>query len=283
MSQAATTPEEDLSEQLKAIVIEAASRVEPVTPPRSAVRAPAAAPAAGGAAESAMPSWMKPLLEGIEALNRAHNENALRLTRIEKRLDTSEQTNEHVPQMLAESRQALDQRNVVSRMLFEALHAELKSYKDAFMLESVLKPVIRDLITLYDDMTEIRRQTVASLNVQQGRAEVSGGELFLMESVQTMGSNVEHNVHFILEVLERLEVTLIPENHGKLDKRIQRAVAVESAENAEQDQQVVKIVKRGFHCRDRVVRPEEVVIRKWKEGCLVALPTPNSPQPSQPK
>lgn len=283
MSQAATTPEEDLSEQLKAIVIEAASRAEPVAPPRSAVRAPAPAPVAGAPAEAAMPGWMKPLLEGIEALNRAHNENALRLTRIEKRLDTSEQANEHVPQILAESRQALDQRNVVSRMLFEALHAELKSYKDAFMLESVLKPVIRDLITLYDDMTEIRRQTLASLNVQQGRAEVTGGELFLMESVQTMGSNIEHNVHFILEVLERLEVTLIPENPGKLDKRIQRAVAVESAENAEQDQQVVKIVKRGFQCKDRVVRPEEVVIRKWKEGCLMALPTPHSPQPSQPK
>jgi molecular chaperone GrpE (heat shock protein) len=272
MSQAATTPEEDLSEQLKAIVIEAASRVEPVAPPpRSGVRAPEPT-------EGAMPSWMRPLLEGIEALNRAHNENALRLTRIEKRLDTSEQATEQVPHLLAESRVALDQRNVVSRLLFEALHGELKSYKDAFILESVLKPVIRDLISLYDDMTEIHRQALAALAAQQTR-EVSGGGVMLMENVQTMGSNIEHNVHFILEVLERMEVTLFPENPGKLDKRTQRAVAVESAESAEQDQQVVKVVKRGFQCRDRIVRPEEVVIRKWKEGCLVALPSPNPPQP----
>ena len=37
------------------------------------------------------------------------------------------------------------------------------------------------------------------------------------------------------------------------------------------DGDVVRIIRRGFLWRSRIFRPEEVVIRKWKEGFLVAL------------
>ena len=52
---------------------------------------------------------------------------------------------------------------------------------------------------------------------------------------------------------------------GKLDKRSQKAVAVELTENPDEDQDIVKSNKRGFQWRERIIRPEEVVIRKWKE------------------
>jgi hypothetical protein len=35
-------------------------------------------------------------------------------------------------------------------------------------------------------------------------------------------------------------------------------------------------VKCGFLWKDRVVRAEEVVIKKWKEGFLVALQAPSA-------
>ena len=98
-----------------------------------------------------------------------------------------------------------------------------------------------------------------------------------------MSRNLEHNVHFLLEVLERMDVTLLPMNPGKLDKRTQRAVAVEAAETPAQDNMVARVAKRGFQCRDRVVRPEEVIIYKWKEGCLIALESPAQPQTRQPQ
>ena len=50
-----------------------------------------------------------------------------------------------------------------------------------------------------------------------------------------------------------------------------RTVTVEFTEDPDQDHKVVKVVKRGFLWKDRVVRAEEVVIRKWKEGYLSAL------------
>jgi len=79
-------------------------------------------------------------------------------------------------------------------------------------------------------------------------------------------------------VLARLEVTMLPVGSGKLDKQTQRAVAVEMAEDPDDDGNIVRVVKRGFFWKDRVLRAEEVVIKKWKEGFLVALAIPAPPQ-----
>lgn len=278
MSHAAATPDDDLAE----LVIEAGSKIAPTAPKRSGIQSipgEESKAAQGAYQEPPMPSWLRPILEGIESLSIAHNENALRLSRIEKSLGYNDQ----LAQLVAECRQSLDQRNIVNRTMFEALHTELKGYKDAFMVEAVLRPVIRDLITLYDDICEIHRQTRASIAAQESRGELESAGMVLFENVGTMSRNLEHNVHFLLEVLERMDVTLLPMNPGKLDKRTQRAVAVEPAETPEQDNMVARVAKRGFQCRDRVVRPEEVIIYKWKEGCLIALDTPAPPQTRQPQ
>ncbi|MND00168.1 hypothetical protein D3C83_186860 [compost metagenome] len=46
---------------------------------------------------------------------------------------------------------------------------------------------------------------------------------------------------------------------------------MELAEDPDDDNAVVRSVKRGFLWKDRLFRAEEVVIKKWKEGFLVAL------------
>ena len=263
--------DDDFSAQLQALVIEAEQRTESKPPKRSEARA-VAEPIVEDERKAlqslqSLPQMLRPLIHGIEALSRAQNDHSNTLEKIDKSLALQET----LPQLLAETKQSLDQRNTVNRAMFEALHAELKGYKDGFLIESVIRPIIRDLISLYDDISEIHRQMNASIIDQDARGGVSGGGVVLLESVQQMAINLEHNVHFILEVLERMEVTYIPSNTGKLDKRTQRAVAVEVAEDPDEDQNVVRILKRGFQCRDRVIRPEEVVIQKWKEGFLVAL------------
>ena len=63
---------------------------------------------------------------------------------------------------------------------------------------------------------------------------------------------------------------------GKLDMVTQRALAVELADDPEEDGNIVRTLKRGFMWKGRVFRPEEVVMKKWKEGFLVALPSPSS-------
>lgn len=210
---------------------------------------------------------LRPIVQGIEALARAQVDHSDVVERMEKVLADQQA----LPKLLAETRQALEQRNTVSRAMFEVLHGELKSYKDGFLMDSILRPVIRDLISLYDDISEIHRQLTVALATQEKRGDLTAGTLMLFENVLSPTGQLEHNCHSILEVLERLSVTLTPSVSGKLDKQCQRAVSVEVAEDPDQDQVVVKVVKRGFKWKDRVFRPEEVVIKRWKEGFLAAL------------
>lgn len=202
---------------------------------------------------------LRPIVEGIEALTRSQAEQ---LTALGK-LDSFVAATECVPKMLTETRQALENRNSVSKAMFEALHTELKTYKDAFILESVLRPVIRDLVSVYDGMSEIHRQlsaTVSSFDEEEnGEAAMN-----LIGKMRHASTNLDHNTHFILEVLERLDVSLSPLSTGKLDKRTQKAVCIEPAEHPDEDHDIVKTLKRGFQWKDRIVRAEEVVIKKWK-------------------
>ncbi len=210
---------------------------------------------------------LRPILQGIEAVARAQFEQVDVLDRVEKVM--MHQT--AVPKILAEAKSALEQRNVVNRAMFEALHSELKTYKDTFLLESVLRPVIRDLISLFDDVSEIHRQLALALTTQEQRGSLAGSALILFETVAAPANQLEHNRDLILEMLERLDVTILPVGTGKLDKQTQRAVNVEYTEDPDQDHEVVKVIKRGFMWKDRVVRAEEVVMKKWKEGYLSAL------------
>jgi molecular chaperone GrpE (heat shock protein) len=77
---------------------------------------------------------------------------------------------------------------------------------------------------------------------------------------------LEHHVHFLVEVLERMNVVQMPASSGKLDKLIQKAVSVENTSIAEEDQTIVRTVKLGFMWKDRMFRPEEVVIRKFTQN-----------------
>jgi hypothetical protein len=218
-------------------------------------------PPEADASESVQDS-LRRVASGIESLSRAHFEHVEVLGRVEKAM-THQAT---VPKVLSEAKQALEQRNVVNRAMFEALHSELTTYKDGFLLEAVLRPVIRDLISLYDDVFEIHRQLSLALTSHEQRGGLVGSTLILFENVAAPANQLEHNRDAILEVLERLDVVLVPLGSGKLDKKAQRAVSVETADDASQDQDIVKVVKRGFLWKDRVIRPEEVVIKKWNAG-----------------
>ena len=169
-----------------------------------------------------------------------------------------------LPKAVADLRALLEMKNGVSHSMFSALHEELKGYKDGFLLQSVYRPIIRDLVSIYDDLTEIHRQITAAISDGSDAADVSDGTKKVFERMRTMEMNLGHNVEFILEVLARLEVTQIPVGAGKLDKCRQRAVAVEPTEDADDDTLVVRVVKRGFLWHERVLRPEEVVVKRFR-------------------
>ncbi len=249
----------DFQAQMEALAIEAEHITKPKPKPDAGetVHAPPS-----GAMFTQM---LRPVVAGIEALTRAQSSHVKMLERIEK---VGEAT-ASVPSLLADAkntisdtRAAMEQRNVVNRAMFEALHGELKAYRDEFMLDAVLRPILRDLMTLYDDTLVICQQ--AQLLSSYAADDVSH------ERLTTLHKNLDHHTHFVLEVLERMEVTQIPSFAGKLNKRTQRVVAMEETENPDEDRTVVRVLRRGFQWRDRVVRPEEVSIKALKKPDAVA-------------
>lgn len=221
-----------------------------------------------------VPQMLRPLMLGLEAVTRATGENTTILQKLDKSTEETTSVQGGLPTLVQSLQALIDQKSGLNQRMFDALYEELKGYKDGFLLESVHKPIIRDLITLYDDLTRTHRQ-LQEAGAESSRlpAEVSNK---LFERLKTMDTNVEHNIEFIVEVLARLEVTMLPLGSGKLDKQTQRAVAVEVAEDPDDDGSIVRVVKRGFYWKDRVLRAEEVVIKKWKEGFLVALANPSA-------
>jgi molecular chaperone GrpE (heat shock protein) len=211
---------------------------------------------------------LRPVLLGLEALVRASGENAALLGRLDEKVEKASEgvSDAHkVLPALVESLQALlDQKNGVNQRMFDALHEELRGYKDGFLLESVLKPVICDLISLYDDLSLIHGQMQ---DVVANAGEKAGSvEKFLLDRLKTMDTNINHNCEFVLEVLARLEVSMLPVSTGKLDKQNQRVVALEPADDPQEDGEIVQTKKRGFFWQGRILRAEDVVIKKWRQA-----------------
>lgn len=264
MPEPAELPEADLDTQLRGLFEEAenkiqgriAARPEPEQARPADDRALKAAPG--------LPQMLRPVVLGLEAISRATGENAQILQRIDKVQGETAEAQRVLPKLVADLGAMLDQKNGVSQRMFDALHEELKDYKDGFLLENILRPVIRDLVSLYDDLTTIHQQMQESVLTA---AEIGSDSLSPIASrLQRMEMNVAHHCEFVVEILARLEVSMMPVGTGRLDKQLQRAVAVELVDDPALDMMVARTVKRGFMWKERVLRAEEVVMRRSKHA-----------------
>jgi molecular chaperone GrpE (heat shock protein) len=210
---------------------------------------------------------LRPLVLGLEALSRATVENTMVLARLE----AANTTHEILPRFVSEIQEKFDDKNVINQQLFDALHQELKGYKDGFILEVMQKPLVRDLITLYDDLAEIHRQMELVEKGLESSQEAGGVPVPFCGRLKNTGTNLDHVMHSLVEIMARMEVRILEPSTGKLNKTTQRAVSVALADSDKEDGDILRSVKPGFMWRERIVRPEEVVIKKWKEGYLVAL------------
>ncbi|HYJ05358.1 MAG TPA: nucleotide exchange factor GrpE, partial [Chthoniobacterales bacterium] len=147
---------------------------------------------------------------------------------------------------------ALRNTETVNQRLFDSLHEELIKYRDNFLHESLQKPFIRDLVILFDDLS-------ALLSQLETAGDASGGK---RGALGQWRDNLENAIHSLTEILHRMEVSEI-EPKEKVDRALHRVVSFEPADYPEEDGQIVMRVKRGFQWRDQVLRPEEVVAKRF--------------------
>jgi molecular chaperone GrpE (heat shock protein) len=148
---------------------------------------------------------------------------------------------------------ALRNTESVNQRLFDSLHQELIKYRDNFLHESLQKPFIRDLLILFDDLTALSSQ----LQTAEEAGENKRGKLGQWRD------NLENSIHSLTEILHRMEVSEI-EQKEMVDRAFHRVVSYEPSEFAEDEGRIVMRVKRGFLWRDQVLRPEEVVAKRFE-------------------
>ncbi len=140
----------------------------------------------------------------------------------------------------------------MNQRLFNSLHQELKSYRDNFLRESLQKPFIRDLVVLFDDLSSLSSQMQSA----------SGGVEAKQGAVSQWSANLQNSIHALMEIMHRMEVAEI-EPKEMVDRAFHKVVSYEPADFAEDDGRIVMRIKRGFIWRDQVLRPEEVVAKRF--------------------
>ena len=213
---------------------------------------------------AAIGQMIRPLAKELEEMRLKNAEQSLMLTALGKHIN-SQHALPAAMDGIREEMARLGSVESANQKLFDALHAELKGYKDSFLFDALQKPFVRDLVSLFDDLREVhsgmlRRLESTRSTDANGDGPISEETSFLKDTA----GNVENQIHHMIEVFLRMEV-IISETRGgaPLDKKAHRVVSFEPAAHPGDDGIVHRSVKPGFLWRDRLIRPEEVVVRRW--------------------
>ena len=124
---------------------------------------------------------------------------------------------------------------------FNRLYGELDELKKNKAFEDI-RPLYIDLILLYDRINESNNDNDCK-NCE------------LLDSIKEE----------LIEILSRRNIELIPQNNEPFfDPTLQRIVNTVPVEILELDGKVITILRCGFTFKGRVLRPQEVVVGKYR-------------------
>jgi len=194
---------------------------------------------------------LRPLVLGLEGLGRATLANTQKIDQL------LENQGAQISNFESKSGNQLESKGIINQQLFDALHEELRGYKDNFLLDVLQKPIIRDLILLYDDLSELHRRLDLFLKVTHS------DEPLINEFLRNLAMSLDNAVSSVVESLARLEVVRLEPSSGKLDTHKHRAMSVVEASTPDENGDIVQSLKPCFVWRNRIFRPEEVILKKW--------------------
>jgi len=139
--------------------------------------------------------------------------------------------------------------DTVKEKAFDKLYEEMRYQKESFdMLDRAVKPLLSDLLLLYDTI----RKFESTLN---NNRSINSEDTSL---------NLKYILEELMEILYRQEVIPIEESLSEtFNSKTQKATMVEHTENKEEDFIITSIVRSGFTWRDKVLRPQEVAIKRF--------------------
>ncbi len=141
-----------------------------------------------------------------------------------------------------ESRLSYDK---VKEEAFERLYAELEDLKKNSAFEQ-LRPLYMDLILLFDRSENIRQDIDGSTTAPSPQKDV----------LKTLSDE-------LLEILYRRDIELINTTDSMFEPSVQRAIGIQPTSSEIENNQVARVVRRGFRYREHILRAEEVIIKKY--------------------
>ncbi len=146
-------------------------------------------------------------------------------------------------------------RNQNQTQMYDKLYAEMKDYKESFLLEVLHKPIIHNLIQLYDSFVSLESQLDDIL--------IDKEENILLDELSQYRKNLENFRFELEEVLYRMDVTPYKDSLDTLDRQLHKTRKVIPSDDPKQDKKVAEVHKIGFYWREKVFRPEEVTIFRY--------------------
>jgi len=128
---------------------------------------------------------------------------------------------------------------------FDRLYAELDEQKKNSAFEH-LRPLYIDIILLFDRIENIRQNVLVSSDVPS-----------ISDLLKTLNDE-------LLEILYRRGIELITITSPTFDPSFQLALSTEPTAADSEHNQVARVVRRGFKYKDRILRSEEVIVKKFR-------------------
>ncbi len=140
--------------------------------------------------------------------------------------------------------------DAVKEKAFDKLYEDMRQQRELpNIMDRSIKPLLTDLLLLYDNMKRFEK----SLTNQQS----SNSETILYE--------FKYLLDDLSETLYRQEVIPIEDDgSGSFDSKLHKATKTEVAKTQDEDFKIVDVVREGFLWRDKVLRPQEVVIGRFE-------------------
>ncbi len=158
---------------------------------------------------------------------------------------------------LTEQVTQVNERESALERVFDALHSELADYKNDFLYEH-LKPVVRPLLFLFDSIEQFDSEISMAATTMGNKAQTTG----VLAPVVVL-ENVAYFRDQLIEALRVCEVTIMESPRGAFNAKFHKAVDVMPV-SAEEDGNIVKVVRAGWFLNGQLLRPADVVVGKYR-------------------
>lgn len=140
--------------------------------------------------------------------------------------------------------------DTTKEIAFDRLYAELDELKKNAAFEQI-RPLYMDLILLFD------------------RVENTQYELNQTSSTSSTVINLFNSIsEELLEILSRREIEIIKNTTVTFDPVFQKAIGTQPTNFKDENNKVDRIVRKGFLYHDRVLRAEEVIVKRYTDISL---------------